>query len=196
MIQTTPSTFREKLESLLPPGDSDVGAFIDDIFSLERPALTGERDFAIGLAELLEQRRSPVSVDDALQIWTLIEVESSVLDTISRIRQDGISCYLASNQPQHRAEYMSETLGYSQLFDAEFYSCHLGCAKPSSSYFELVLDAIELEPERVLFLDDREANVAGAREVGIHASVFAIDQGSNNRRALREVLSRYGVRVP
>ena len=137
-----------------------------------------------------------MSVDDALRIWTLIEVEPSVLDTISRVRSGGTSCYLASNQQQHRAKYMSETLGYHQLFDAEFYSCHLGHAKPSSSYFKVILDAIELEPQQALFLDDHDVNVAGAREGGIHASVFAIDRGSDNGRALREVLSRYEVRVP
>ena len=135
-------------------------------------------------------------VADALRIWTLIEVEPSVLDTISRVCGGGTSCYLASNQQQHRARYMSETLGYRQLFDAEFYSCHLGHAKPSSSYFELILDAVELAPQQVLFLDDHEVNVAGAGEVGIRASVFAIDRGSDNGRALREVLSRYEIRVP
>ena len=88
---------------------------------------------------------------------------------------------------------MSERLGYRHIFDAEFYSCHLGQAKPSSAFFERILDAIELEPHNVLFLDDHEVNVAGAREVGLQASVFALKQGRDNRTALGNILSAYGI---
>ena len=88
---------------------------------------------------------------------------------------------------------MSETLGYGELFDAEFYSCDLGHAKPSDDYFRLVLEGVGLAPGEVLFLDDKAANVEAARGIGIQASVFEIEVGADNRAALLRVLSRYGV---
>ena len=195
VIQTAHPPFHEKLAALLSPGDGNIEEFVEEVAALESSVLTGAGDFAVSLGELLEMRRSPVNVDDALWILNLAEVEPGILRAIAEIRQSGVSCYLASNQQRHRAKYMSEVLGYRDVFDAEFYSCCLGFAKPSSSYFERILDALGLGAKQVLFLDDHLANVEGALAVGLHASVFAIEAGADNRSALCEALSRYGFDV-
>ena len=78
---------------------------------------------------------------------------------------------------------MSETLGYRDLFDRQFYSCYLGHAKPSRAYFEQVLAALQLPPDRVLFLDDQEDNVAGAGELG-HPR-FGLPTASRRRQSTR-----------
>jgi putative hydrolase of the HAD superfamily len=90
---------------------------------------------------------------------------------------------------------MSETLGYGDLFDAEFYSCHLGVAKPDGSYFERILDTLGLDADRVLFLDDKQVNVEAAQVVGLNASVFVIEPGADNQAAMGELLSHYGIHV-
>jgi len=195
VVQTAHPPFPEKLAALLSPGDSHVEEFVEEVAALERSALTGAGDFAASLSELLEMRRSPMHVDDALGILNLAEVEPGILRSIAEIRRSGVSCYLASNQQRYRAKYMSEVLGYRDVFDAEFYSCYLGFAKPSRTYFERVLDALGLEAKQVLFLDDHLDNVEGALAVGFHATVFAIEPGADNRSALREALSHYGVDV-
>ena len=41
----------------------------------------------------------------------------------------------------YRARYMSEDLGYSRLFDREFYSCDIGHKKPDAAYFLAILAA-------------------------------------------------------
>ena len=45
----------------------------------------------------------------------------------------------------------------------------------------------------VLFIDDNEANVAGALSVGLHAEVYDLSSGV---RALVELLRRYGLPIP
>ena len=62
-----------------------------------------------------------MTVEDALQSLNLVRVEDGILGAIAEIRRGGVLCCLASNQQRHRAKYMSETLGYRDLFDAEFY---------------------------------------------------------------------------
>jgi hypothetical protein len=44
----------------------------------------------------------------------------------------------------------------------------------------------------VLFIDDHDGNVAGAREIGIRSEVFPRDGGVV---ALKPILARYGVRL-
>jgi putative hydrolase of the HAD superfamily len=54
-------------------------------------------------------------------------------------------------------------------FSAFFSSCYLGLRKPSPEIYLRGLDVLQCAPERAVFTDDREENVAAAASVGIHA---------------------------
>ena len=54
-------------------------------------------------------------------------------------------------------------------FDVRVYSCVIGARKPEPAIYEHALDALGVEPHEALFLDDFEAMVEGARELGMHA---------------------------
>ena len=63
-------------------------------------------------------------------------------------------------------------------------------AKPEPAYFEAIIDTIKVAPERVLFLDDHEPNVHGARAAGLRAELFPRGGGMD---ALRVILGRHGL---
>lgn len=90
---------------------------------------------------------------------------------------------------------MSETLGYRDVFDQEFYSCELGYMKPETGYFEAIVTETALPPSDMLFIDDREVNVTAARQVGLKASVFQTDWDANRHAVLRHLLAQYDVHV-
>ena len=52
-------------------------------------------------------------------------------------------------------------------FDRIFLSNELGMRKPEARAFERVAAELDVAPSRILFLDDNEANLAGARGVGM-----------------------------
>jgi putative hydrolase of the HAD superfamily len=52
------------------------------------------------------------------------------------------------------------------------YSCDIGVAKPHHRAYEIVAERLGVAPGDCLFIDDRAANVAAAREVGMRAEVF------------------------
>jgi putative hydrolase of the HAD superfamily len=118
------------------------------------------------------------TVDDALSAWTMIEADAEIIGTLRALRRSGTACHLATNQESYRAAYMSETLGYADVFTREFYSCRLGVMKPDVAYFHKILSAIDVPAENVLFVDDTGANVASAREAGLHAVQFHLDTGA------------------
>ncbi len=192
VLQTTPR-FLDMVAGLLPAGDDDIDGFLADLLEVERPALVGKANLSVGVAKLLRDRGCGRSLEEAMRLWTEVAVDPGTRAVVEELRTRGMRSYLASNQHRDRARYMSETLGYGELFDAEFYSCDLGHAKPSADYFRLVLEGVGLAPGEVLFLDDKAANVEAARGIGIQASVFEIEGGADNRAALLRVLSRYGV---
>jgi putative hydrolase of the HAD superfamily len=53
-------------------------------------------------------------------------------------------------------------------FDAFFSSCYLGLRKPDRKIYQVALDVLQRDPERVVFVDDRAENVAAAASLGIH----------------------------
>ena len=130
---------------------------------------------------------SGLTLAEALDAWTMIEVDQSIADAIDAVRQMGLRCYLATNQEAVRADYMSRTLGYGKLFDGEFYSCRMGVVKPDVDYFQRIVDELRVEPNSLLLLDDRKENVESARAAGLRAIEFTLAKGSDGLfRILKE----------
>ncbi len=169
---------------------SDLDGFLGDVFAAEEPAIDGQSNFVEAFQEILSRWKWRGTVDDALEAWTMIEPNEEIFDTIKVVREMGVTCHLATNQESHRARYMSETLGYRDLFDKEFYSCRMGLRKPDADYFHGILEEIEAQTENVLFIDDRLENLDGAREVGLHAVRFTLEAGPG---AFRQTLRESGV---
>jgi HAD superfamily hydrolase (TIGR01509 family) len=59
------------------------------------------------------------------------------------------------------------------FFDAFVFSARIGVAKPAPAAFLAALDVMGVPPGEVVFIDDREPNVAGARAVGIDGRRFS-----------------------
>lgn len=56
----------------------------------------------------------------------------------------------------------------SELFDAVYYSHEIGLSKPSEESFLYVLEANNLNPNQVLFLDDLPENIDSAKQLRMH----------------------------
>jgi glucose-1-phosphatase len=81
-----------------------------------------------------------------------------------------IPAYLFSNSnPAHYAAWSREYAELLRSFRGVFVSSELGVRKPEPAAFERVARAIGLAPGNILFFDDTEANVAGARAAGLKA---------------------------
>jgi putative hydrolase of the HAD superfamily len=62
--------------------------------------------------------------------------------------------------------------GLRQMFTAFLSSCWLGVRKPQPVIFERALGIVQAKPERVVFIDDREQNLAPARTMGYKTILF------------------------
>ena len=72
------------------------------------------------------------------------------------------------------------------LFDQIFISGHAGMRKPDLEFYRHVLREIELSPEEVIFIDDRQENILAARSLDIESILF--DNDVAVVRALRTIL--------
>ena len=166
---------------------------MDAIFAAEAPALIGAAAFDEALAPVLRELNAPCDAMTVLELWRAIDSNAAALALVGRLRARGVFCALASNQERNRAEHMSGTLGYGRVFDREFYSCDLGCVKPSAAFFEAIVGHAGLDPARTLFIDDRLDNVEAARCCGFVAERFVLWQEPDGAAALERLLAGHGV---
>ena len=181
---------REKLASLCGV-PSRKEEFVTDFLSAEMPCLRGDADMIDTIADVLKKWDSPCSVEHAIETHTkIVAMNPESIEVVHDLRKLGVPAYLATNQHEYRARYMSEIFGYANIFDGEFYSCRLGTKKPEPDYFHAVLRSLPYTPESLLFIDDRDQNVAAAQSVGINGVQFDIEDGV---KALRDILGEHGL---
>ena len=193
VIQRAPADVRLRLVGAMGAAPSDLEACMADIFAAEAPALTGGADFAEALIPVLGKWNAGGDVAALLAEWRTIEVDRSILALIGALRRSGVYCALASNQEHHRAGHMSEQLAYREVFDREFYSCHLGHTKPAAAYFQEIVRLADLDPGRTLFIDDRMENVEAARLAGLQAAQFVLGEMGSGAAPMRRLLMTFGL---
>lgn len=70
----------------------------------------------------------------------------------------------------------------------------IGVRKPDSGAFDALLAALDVtDAQRVLFVDDREANVEAARAAGLTAVQFGASSDSEDAKQVRDMNSLQGV---
>jgi putative hydrolase of the HAD superfamily len=89
---------------------------------------------------------------------------------------------IVSNSFVGARERESERYGFEDLTDTIVYSHEVGVAKPDPAIYLLACDRLGVRPEEVVFLDDREPAVEGARAVGMSAVLYR-----DNAQAIGEV---------
>ena len=82
----------------------------------------------------------------------------------SSIRVGCLSNTNALHAERHWAEF-----GIADLFEDRFLSHEIGLLKPDLAAFEYVVEALGCPAERILFLDDNQINVDGARAAGLRS---------------------------
>jgi len=91
-----------------------------------------------------------------------------------------------NNESRELNEYRLEVFGLRGCFDVLLSSCYLGLRKPDAAIYQRAIDVVGGRLERILFIDDRAENVAGAEAAGIKAIRYA------GEAALRDELTRLG----
>lgn len=81
------------------------------------------------------------------------------------LKKDGVKPIICTNNFKERIRVLNERFDFVKDFALAIFSYDFGILKP-----ELILNVIEnsgLKPEEILFLDDSEKNVEGARKFGV-----------------------------
>jgi putative hydrolase of the HAD superfamily len=192
VLQAPVERWRPAFCSRFALADDTLDAIAQSILATELDHLIRGDGFPDALAVTLREWDLADHTMDVLDILNAIRVDAGILEVVQALRARGVHCHLATNQQSHRARHMSDVIGYKDLFDREFYSCRIGIAKPDIGFFEFILGDLNVPPSSVLFIDDREENVANALAAGLKASVFPAAGGA---MAMRTILAGFGLTI-
>lgn len=152
------------------------GALFDTAMQWSRlqPAVTGQvshSDWMAGVVDALaEQAGSRESARTAVDEWETYRgtIDPEVLAFIREIRAAGVRVGLATNATDALDADLA-ALGLVDEVDVVVNSSVVGVHKPTKDFFHQACAALRVPPRQVLFVDDDDRSVRGARAAGLSA---------------------------
>lgn len=127
------------------------------------------------LGPVLRDIAPQVTCDQLIDYWFSGDshLDTKLLDELALVRAAGTEVHLATVQEHERARYLWDRLDFRSRFDGLHYAADLGCSKPSAAFFRAIEQRTGFTPQQLFLIDDKIANVEGARACGWGAALWA-----------------------
>jgi len=149
-----------------------------------RLCLVGKADLKQELAKYFGKWNWRKSADDLPLFWFEHEsnLDKKMLESIKVLRNNGIRCYLDTNNEKYRVQYLFYNLDLKNFFDGVFSSAELGYLKPQQEFWSAIHDHLgKPDKSEVLVWDDDEENVGSAKNFGFHSEFYSGFDAYENR---------------
>ena len=93
-------------------------------------------------------------------------------DWIREVKDSGRQALYLSNYSRLLVDGKPEVLDFLSEMDGGVFSYLVGAIKPEPEIYQILIDKYRLIPENCIFIDDREANLASARNLGFQTILF------------------------
>ena len=119
---------------------------------------------------LLKFCKSDLSIKQFYEIYNGLDnsLYDDTVEIINDLKNKGSKIGILSNlrlMDYKRYKQQIEKIN----FDYIFLSYEMKCIKPSSDIYLQVIDALDCEADNIIFFDDNQKNVNGAKKLGINA---------------------------
>ena len=125
------------------------------------------------------------------QQWT--RVNPAMLDLSRRLRAYAVKTAILSNMEFEMLAEMRAKFDWLNEFSLQVYSCEVRMAKPEVAIFLHTAAELGVEPSGILFVDDKQTNLDGARKAGMKTLLF---DAPEKQSELENLLHQEGVLRP
>ena len=133
----------------------------------------GEITFDDHADDAIKTLRLDMSITELTEIYNSVIAPSEnmfpIVSQISKTHRIG----LASNTSEPHWKYAQKFLPFSSLLNPVIVSYLAGTLKPEKAFYDKLVNESDVPADRILFIDDLEINVEGARKVGIIGLQFS-----------------------
>ena len=118
-----------------------------------------------------------------VEMWS--DIDPDMTQWLADARTAGLKTALLSNMHADMASHARRSFDWLQALDCVVLSCEIRLIKPEREIYDRCLEILNLQSDEVCFVDDRIANVEGARKAGWAALRFqTVEQLRNDLRDL------------
>ena len=133
----------------------------------------GEITFNDYARDAIKTLKLDMSITELTEIYnSVIAPSTNMFPLVSQISKT-YRIALASNTSEPHWKYAQKFLPFSSLLNPVIVSYLAGALKPEKAFYDKLLNESGLPADRILFIDDLETNVEGARKVGIIGLQFS-----------------------
>ncbi len=100
------------------------------------------------------------------------EINDGVRDYVIKVRNAGYKTYICSNNFETRIRELDNKFDFLSLFDVHVFSYEVGYMKPAKEIFETLVKKSGVRPEEIVYSDDDETKMQGAKELGINTFLY------------------------
>ena len=159
------------MKELLQAGETTFhAAYWRPRHDYDRGVLNGERYWRAVADELgrpLDEATLQALIEADNQLWT--QPNQPMIDWAAALQAAGLRTGVLSNLGDAMEAGVRARCPWIEAFDHHTFSHRLGTAKPDLAIYRHAAEGLGVDPAHVLFIDDREDNVAAAREAGLQA---------------------------
>ncbi len=99
----------------------------------------------------------------------------AMVERAASLRAEGYLTAVLTNNAREVGDNWRAIVPVDDLFDVVVDSCQVGMRKPNPAIYTYAAEQLGVAPERCVFLDDAEGNVAGAQAAGMRAILVGLD---------------------
>lgn len=140
---------------------------------LDRGAITDEQALCLLIEK--EPRYEREIRKTFANFGRLVEMKDGVIEMIDSLKADGFGVYYLSNYFEYLMHTAPQALDFIPHTDGGVFSCHVKITKPDRRIYEILCEKYSLDPTECIFIDDTQANLTAAEELGI-STILMTDQ--------------------
>lgn len=153
----------------------------DKIFDLFETGKISSEEFRSYLKQFLDSSITDQTIDDAWNAM-LLDLPKHRIELLQNLK-DKYQIFLFSNTNEIHLKAFQKMIGnqhgdenlLENIFHQTYYSHLVGKRKPDAEAFLTVIQDHQLEPNKILFIDDSEQHIIGAKQLGIQ-TIHLVDK--------------------
>lgn len=165
--------FKQKVREALKPEMSDDElneVFYGKKMKLHKAGKLSEKDYFDYVNKCFSTNKPIVFYSSILK--ESYEINPEVREIVKNIREKGYKTCICTNNFPMRINALNEKFGFLKEFDVHVFSYTAGALKPDKKIFLELIDKAGVKPEEIVFADDSEEKLSGAKELGIKCFVY------------------------
>lgn len=120
---------------------------------------------------------APIVIKKAIEAQSALLEDSAMPILDELVARGGLTMGQLNNESRELNDIRLERFGLKKRLSVYFCSGYVGLRKPDAAIYRLALEVLQVPADEVVFIDDREKNIAAASALGIHGILFSGSAG-------------------